>query len=101
MHDDTGSRSLGVLRRGGLYILVPTGGWPGFGQAAASVGARATGYKVIPDGGALATVGRLLDSGAVQVYIDRVFDLPDAADAHTALEQGHTRGKIVLRVSDD
>lgn len=100
-HDSTGSRSLTVLRPGGLYILVPTGGWPGYADAAAAAGVRATGYKVIPDGGALATVARLLDSGAVQVYIDQVFDLADAADAHAALEQGRTRGKIVLRVSDD
>lgn len=99
--DHTGMRSLGVVRRGGLYILVPSGGWPGYADAAAAAGVRATGYKVIPDGAALATVARLLDSGAVQVYIDKVFDLRDAADAHTALEQGHTRGKIVLRVSDD
>ncbi len=74
---------------------------PGYVEAAADAGVRATSYKVIPDGGALATVGRLLDSGAVQVYIDRVFDLEDAAAAHAELEQGHTRGKIVLRVSDD
>ena len=60
-----------------------------------------TSYKVIPDGGALDQVARLLDSGAVQVYIDRVFDLDDAAGAHAELEKGHTRGKIVLRVSDD
>ena len=89
------------VRPGGLYILVPTGSWPGYAEAAADAGVRATSFKVIPDGGALATVGRLLDSGAVQVYIDRVFDLKDAADAHAELEQGHTRGKIVLRVSDD
>ena len=89
------------LRPGGLYILVPTGSWPGYVEAAADAGVRTTSYKVIPDGSALATVGRLLDSGAVQVYIDRVFDLDDAAAAHAELEQGHTRGKIVLRVSDD
>ena len=98
---ETGRRSLGVLRPGGLYILVPTGSFPGFVDEAAAAGARATGYKVVPDGSALATVARLLDSGAVQVYIDRVFDLADAAAAHTAVEEGHTRGKIVLRVSDD
>ena len=69
--------------------------------AAAAAGVRATGYKVIPDGGALATIARLLDSGAVQVYVDRVFDLDEAAAAHVELERGHTRGKIVLRVSDD
>ncbi|GAA1962935.1 NADP-dependent oxidoreductase [Microbacterium deminutum] len=101
VHDETGSRSLEVLRRGGLYIVVPSGSWPGYADAATAAGMRATSYKVIPDGGALATIARLLDSGAVQVYIDQVFDLRDAADAHIALEQGHTRGKIVLRVSDD
>lgn len=99
--DRTASRSLQVLRPGGLYVLVPTGSWPDYAQAAEEAGVRATSYKVIPDGGTLATIARLLDSGAVQVYIDRVFDLPDAATAHTELEQGHTRGKIVLRVSDD
>lgn len=101
VHDDTGTRSLRVLRPGGLLIEVPTGGWPGFADAAAEAGVRATGYKVIPDGGVLATIARLLDSGAVQVYIDRVFDLADAAAAHTELERGHARGKLVLRVSDD
>ena len=101
VHDRTGERSLKVVRPGGQYILVPTGSWPGYAKAAADAGVRTTSYKVIPDGSALATVGRLLDSGAVQVYIDRVFDLNDAAAAHAELEQGHTRGKIVLRVSDD
>lgn len=99
--EKTGERSLTVVRPGGLYVLVPTGSWPGYAQAAADAGARSTSYKVIPDGGALATIGRLLDSGAVQVYIDRVFDLKDAAAAHAEIEQGHTRGKIVLRLSDD
>lgn len=98
---DTGTRSLQVLRPGGLYVLVPTGAWPGYAAAAAAAGVRATSYKVIPDGGALATIARLLDSGAVQVYIDTVFDLTEAAAAHRQLEQGHTRGKLVLRVSDD
>ncbi|WP_137843160.1 NADP-dependent oxidoreductase [Microbacterium sp. 2FI] len=101
VHADTGSRSLEVLRPGGLYILVPTGSWPGYAEAAEAAGVRATSYKVIPDGSALATIGRLLDSGSVQVYIDKVIDLEDAATAHREIEAGHTRGKIVLRVSDD
>lgn len=100
VHDDTGSRSLTVLRPGGLYILVPTGGWPDYSEAAAAAGVRSTSYKVVPDGGVLATLGRLLESGAIQVYIDRVFALSEAADAHRELERGHTRGKIVLTVGD-
>lgn len=96
----TGTRSLEVLRPGGLYVLVPTGSWPGYAEAAADAGVRATSYKVTPDGGSLATIARLLDSGSVQVYIDQVFDLADAPAAHRAIETGHTRGKVVLRVSD-
>jgi len=99
--DDTGTRSLRVLRPGGLLIEVPTGAWPGFHEAATAEGFRATSFKVVPDGGTLATVARLLESGAVQVYVDRVFGLDEAADAHRELERGHTRGKLVLRVSDD
>ncbi|WP_020098126.1 NADP-dependent oxidoreductase [Microbacterium sp. 11MF] len=100
VHDDTGARSLGVLRPGGLYIMVPTGGWDGYADAAASAGVRATTYKVVPDGSVLATLGRLLDSGAIQVYIDKVFDLAHAADAHREVERGHVRGKVVLSVTE-
>ncbi|MEU1971065.1 NADP-dependent oxidoreductase [Microbacterium sp. NPDC019599] len=101
VHANTGTRSLSVVRPGGLYVLVPTGSFPGYAEAAAAAHVRATSYKVTADGTALATVGRLLDSGAVQIYIDRVFDLAEAPAAHALLEEGHTRGKIVLRVSDD
>lgn len=99
-HDDTGTRSLTVLRPGGLYIMVPTGSWPGYAEAASAAGIRSTSYKMVPDGSVLATIGRLLDSGALQVYIDNVFDLSHAAEAHAALEQGHTRGKIVLSIAE-
>lgn len=100
VYDDTGTRSLTVLRPGGLYVVVPTGSWPGFAAAAAEAGVRATGYTVTPDGGVLATIGRLLESGAIQVYVDRVHPLDEAATAHRELERGHTRGKIVLSVGE-
>ncbi len=100
IHDDTGSRSLDVLRAGGLYINVPTGSWPGYQAAAAEAGVRATSYRVIPDGGVLATIGRLIDSGAIQVFLDGVYDFSDAARAHIELERGHTRGKTVLTVAE-
>ncbi len=97
--DDTGSRSLRVLRPGGLIVNAPTGSWPTMADEAAAAGVRATGYRVVPDGATLAIVSRLLDAGAVTVHIDQVFDLADAADAHRAIESGHTRGKLVLTVA--
>lgn len=100
VHDDTGTRSLTTLKPNGLIVNVPTGSWPTFVEDAAAAGVRASGYRVSPDGATLAIVSRLLQSGDVRVYVDQVFDLADAADAHRALETGHTRGKIVLKVSD-
>ncbi len=100
VHDDTGTRSLSVLRPGGLIVNAPTGSWDSLIDDAAAAGVRASRYKVSADGSTLAVISRLLESGDVRVFVDQVFPLEDAAAAHTALETGHTRGKIVLTVSD-
>jgi len=98
--DDTASRSLAALRPGGLIVNGPTGSWPTMLDEAAAAGVRATGYRVRPDGATLAIVSRLIDSGDVRVFVDRVFDLEEVAAAHRVLEEGHTRGKLVLRVAE-
>ena len=98
--DDTGTRSLGTLKPGGLIVNVPTGSWPTLAADAAAAGVRSSGYRVPADGSTLSVISRLLESGDVRVFVDQVFELDRAADAHTALETGHTRGKIVLKVSD-
>ncbi|MCU1425897.1 MAG: NADP-dependent oxidoreductase [Microbacteriaceae bacterium] len=100
VHDDTGTRSLAVVRRGGLIVNAPTGSWPSFIDDATAAGLRATSYKVAPDGSTLAVITRLLESGDLHVFVDEVFSLDAAADAHRALETGHTRGKIVLDLGD-
>ena len=98
--EQTGTRSLSVLKHGGTVVNVPTGSFPTMSQEAAEAGVRATEYRVSPDATTLAVITRLIDSGDVRVYVDQVFDLADAAKAHEALESGHTRGKMVLRVAD-
>jgi NADPH:quinone reductase-like Zn-dependent oxidoreductase len=100
VHDDTGTRSLSVLRPGGLVVNAPSGSWPTLMEDATAAGMRATTYKTSPDGSTLAIIGRLLDWGDVHVTVDQVFDLEHVAAAHTAIETGHTRGKIVLTVSE-
>jgi len=100
VHDDTGSRSISVVRHGGLIVNAPTGSWPAFLEEASAAGLRATTYKVAPDGVNLGVISRLLESGDVRVFVDQVFEMEKAADAHRSLETGHTRGKIVLKVSD-
>lgn len=100
VHDDTGTRSLTTLRPGGLYILVPTGGFPDYAAAAAAAGVRGVSNKVVPDGAALAKIAQLIDDGDLRVHVDETFELDGAAVAHAKLEEGHTRGKIVLRVAE-
>ena len=100
VHDDTGTRSLTVMRPGGLIVNAPTGSWPTLLEDATAAGMRTTGFKVAPDASTLAVIARLLESGDICVHIDEVFDLADVAAAHAKLEQGHTRGKIVLRVAE-
>jgi len=97
---DTGSRSLGVLRPAGLYVNGPTGSFPTLAEEADAAGVRATGCRVAADAAPLAIVTRLLESGDVRVYVDRVLPLEEAAEAHRLIESGHTRGKIVLAVAE-
>ena len=98
--DDTATRSLRILRPGGLIVSAPGGSWPTMAEETAEAGVRGTGYQVAPDGATLAVIARLLDSGDVHVHVDRVLDLADAAEAHRLIDGGHVRGKLVLRVAE-
>ncbi|GAB3039169.1 NADP-dependent oxidoreductase [Parafrigoribacterium mesophilum] len=99
VHDNTGTRSLSTLRKGGLMVNVPTGSWPTVMEEAAAAGVQATHFKLAPDARLLDQIGALIDSGQVRVHVDEVFDWKRAAAAHAALEGGHTRGKIVLAIA--
>jgi NADPH:quinone reductase-like Zn-dependent oxidoreductase len=99
--DDTGSRSLEVLRPHGLIVNVPTGSWPTMAEEAAARGIRTTGYSVSPDARTLGVITRLIDDGAIRVHVEREFPLAEGAEAHRLVESGHVRGKVVLRVAPD
>jgi len=98
--ENTGRRSLQVLRHGGLIVSLPSAGWPTMMEDAAECGVRATNYFVQPDAGTLSVIARLITSGDVRVTADTVLPLEEAERAHILVEQGHVRGKIALQVSD-
>jgi NADPH:quinone reductase-like Zn-dependent oxidoreductase len=99
-HDDTGTRSLRVLRPGGTIVAVPSGVSQDLLDMARAGGLRATGFLVEPDGASLARIASLIDDGTVRVGVDDVLPLARAAEAHRRGEQGRTRGKLVLKVAD-
>ncbi len=46
----------------------------------------------------LVTLTELIEAGTLTPVIDRTYPLIDAPDAIRYLEQGHTRGKVVITV---
>jgi NADPH:quinone reductase-like Zn-dependent oxidoreductase len=98
VHDNTGTRSLKVLRDGGTIINVPTGSWPTMHDEVAAEGRDLTAstLKLSPEGRILATIAQLFDQGDLQTHLDATYPLAEAQAAHRKLEEGHTRGKIVF-----
>jgi NADPH:quinone reductase-like Zn-dependent oxidoreductase len=94
--DDYGLRSLDTLREGGLLIVLPGGVTDAVGAAAREQGKRAEGIQVEPDYVAIESMAGLAEEGKLTVAIDETFPLAQAAEAHARLEDGRTRGKIVL-----
>lgn len=88
-------RSWSVLRPDGLLAAIAMP--PPDAQRARELGVRAAMVAVQPDGARLAQIAALIDAGELEVVIDSVLPLADAAQAHRRIEERHARGKIVLR----
>ena len=67
--ENTGTRSLAVLRRGGLIVNAPSGSWPSLLADAAEYGVRGTHFQVSPEGSTLSVLTRLLDAGDIRVRV--------------------------------
>jgi NADPH:quinone reductase-like Zn-dependent oxidoreductase len=95
---DTTERSPKVLRDGGR--LVSIAGMPPPECESGRIACPHDGGD--EDGGAraLREMAALIDAGQITVHIDRVFPLAQAGAAQESSRTGHTRGKIVLQVSE-
>ena len=94
--DDYGLRSLGVMREGGLLIVLPGGVTEKVAAAAEQQSKRAEGIQVEPDYPGLEALASLADEGELTVTVDETFPFARAPEAHTRLEDGRARGKLVL-----
>lgn len=75
---------------------------------AASLGTRrrarkaGVGYRYLfmhPSGADLEVLAGLVDAGRLRPVVDRVFPFEEIADAFGYLEQGHAKGKVVVRAT--
>ncbi|MFC5702408.1 NADP-dependent oxidoreductase [Cohnella faecalis] len=89
-------RSWSIVKRGGTLITIT-------GQPPMERG-RELGVRVLrsslASGQNLTEIAALIDEGHVKTYVQSVFPLDQARQAHERSESGHGRGRIVLRVAD-
>jgi NADPH:quinone reductase-like Zn-dependent oxidoreductase len=64
--------------------------------AGGKYGVKTEGTAAAANAGVLAELAKLIDEGRLDVPIARVYPLEQVREAFRELEQGHTRGKIVL-----
>ncbi|MCO5295199.1 MAG: NADP-dependent oxidoreductase [Homoserinimonas sp.] len=98
VRDNTGSRSLEVLRKGGLLISVPTGSWSTFREECAAAAVRSTDIKAISSTAVLTEIANLVDAGSLKIRLEKTFPLSEARAAHELIETGHSKGKIALEI---
>jgi len=93
--EDTQLKSIDVLKTGGRLISTLAADYV---KEAKEKGVVLIDFiaQSVPD--QLAEIAQLIDSGKVKPIIDQVLPFTDAKKAHMSIEQGHTRGKIVLQV---
>ncbi|MDQ6762667.1 MAG: NADP-dependent oxidoreductase, partial [Bacteroidota bacterium] len=92
---DTQKRSLNVLKSGGRLITTVA---PESAEEAKNQNIHLENFMAQSLPGDLQQIADLIDSGKIKPVISEIMPLKDAAEAQKKSEDGHTRGKIVLRV---
>jgi NADPH:quinone reductase-like Zn-dependent oxidoreductase len=97
---DTNARSIRVVREGGALVSIV--GPPNAEACAAAkircaMTDRATGASTAE---LLARVGELADAGKLKMFVDESYSLADASKAWQKSRAGHTRGKLIIKVSE-
>lgn len=92
---DTQLKSIEVLKPGGRLITTLAAE---FVTEAKAKNVHLIAYVVQSIPAQLAEIAKMIDAGKVKPIIDQVLPFTDARKAHMSIEEGHTRGKIVLQV---
>src|SRR5690554_6857522 len=97
---------LELVKPGGTFVSIPTlvddGDIPAQAAAGAAKGVNRV-FSTMDDvgcGSSLQKIGELLESGDIVLPPLREFPLREVAEAHRIIQQGHNRGKMVLKVAD-
>jgi NADPH:quinone reductase-like Zn-dependent oxidoreductase len=97
---DTLTRCWDVVKQNG-GVLISVAEPASLEVAKLHPGVKRVWFIVSPNGEQLGRIGQLVDEGVVRPEIETVMRLEDASKAFELGKKGHTRGKIVLKVSED
>jgi len=95
---DTQKRSLQMLKPGGILVTtLKVEDEAAFKQK----GVRITGMLTTSKKEDLEAIAQLVDDGFVKPIISKILPLEAAEEAHRIIQNGHVRGKIVLRIREE
>lgn len=92
---DTLERSFQILKKGGFLVTTVQ---PPPEEKARKFGIQTAMVQVHPSADQLKKVSQLIEQGDLKVNVETVLPLAQIKKAHEFSKNGHTRGKIVLRV---
>jgi NADPH:quinone reductase-like Zn-dependent oxidoreductase len=95
---DTLARSYGVVKKGGIVMSLVARPDP---VELEKHGIRGTGISSHADAKDLKEIAQLIDSGKIKPIVTEVLPLSDAVKAQQQAATHHTRGKVVLRITDE
>ncbi|MFJ8630539.1 NADP-dependent oxidoreductase [Streptomyces sp. NPDC093568] len=95
---DNATRSLRVLRPGGIVVSILPVGSDDFHTEAERLGVRALRMLVDASHSGMKAIAELVEAGKLRPAIAGTFPLADAAEAHALGDTGRTTGKLVLTV---
>jgi len=95
---DNPKRSLDIIRGGGLLIAIAGGITDEVKKLAEEKGVKAWAYLVQSNGDDMEQLAELLEAGTIKPYISHEFSFDQIAEAHSQIETGRTRGKIVINM---
>jgi NADPH:quinone reductase-like Zn-dependent oxidoreductase len=94
---DTSERAFQTLKKGGFLVSsVPTPSE----EKAKELGVEAAWVYCKPNAKQLLEINRLIEEGKVKTHVETILPLSQVKQAHELSKAGHTRGKIVLRVTE-
>jgi NADPH:quinone reductase-like Zn-dependent oxidoreductase len=92
---ETRDRAIGAVRDGGRAVTIALAGQP----AQAGRGITVEAFAARGDRRRLESLTRLVDAGTLRTQVESVLPIERARDALARVAGQHTRGKVVLRVS--